>query len=111
MNKNDTIIFIGVCKPYSVEACEDAAEVIGKKFYVGDWSTKGCYSYASGEHVNDVYYSTGGLTSEMRRSLALPKYRPSGHDCKTYGTLYFGFLLSHTLNIIIIQIFYKDLFY
>ena len=79
---------------------------------MGAWSTKGCYSYASGGYVNNVYYSKGGLTLDMRESLGLPKYRPSGHDCKTNGTLYFGFLFSHTLNIILlIQIFYKDMFY
>ena len=80
------MIFIGACKPYSVEACEDAAEEIGKNFIVGNWDIKGCYSYASGDYVDNVYYSKGGITLEKRKSLALPKYRPSGHDCKTYGT-------------------------
>ena len=93
------ILSTGVCKPYSLEACEDAAKALGKNFEVDSWSTKGCYSYDSGEYVNNVYYSTGGTTLKKRKSLALPKYRPSGHDCKVYGIFYFSIFLSNTLNI------------
>ena len=74
------------------------AKALGKTLYVKNYDIKGCYSYATGKYVNNVYYGTKGRTWEMRLSLALPQYRPSGYDCKTYGILYFNIFLRHALN-------------
>ena len=94
------ILFIGDCKPYSVKACQNAAKALGKYFRGPAYWTgaKGCYGYTTGQHKDFVFYSTRGSTYEMKSSLALPRYRPEGYDCKTYGILYFSIFLSNQLD-------------
>lgn len=77
--------------PYTKKACADVAHYLGLKhggkgsFFAGDWSTKGCYAYLSGEYAGMVFYSTGGTMDEMKTSLGGTKYRPVGYDCNNLG--------------------------
>ena len=78
-----------MCVPYSIHACEDAAEALGKeKPYVYNTATKGCFHYLEGKYVNKVYYSLGGSEASMKTILSGPKFRPPGYDCKFDGILY-----------------------
>ena len=49
--------------------------------FVGDYTTKGCYAYTSGQFAGLVYYGTGGTEEQIKTSLEAPKYRPNGYDC------------------------------
>jgi len=55
--------------------------------FAGDWSTKGCYSYKSGDYSGYVWFGTGGDDDDKLNALngddkAAGKYRPSGYDCE-----------------------------
>ena len=54
--------------------------------FSGDYATKGCYAYDSGNNANMAFYGTGGTDDEMKNTLASPQYRPKGYDCVTQGT-------------------------
>ena len=86
--------FLGNCVPYSLQACEAAVERHdlkrggnGYKF-VGDYGTKGCYAYESGDWANLAFYGTGGSVKEMKEQLTNDKknrFRPIGYDCSLTG--------------------------
>ena len=49
--------------------------------FAGDYETKGCYVYLSGDFEGLSFYGTGGTVEEMQQSLQNPKERPQGYDC------------------------------
>ena len=83
------------CTPYSLEACQQAAEELGLSFQDSsdDYSTKGCYAYAKSrdfDNVGKVWYGEGGSLQDMSRPVLWNKdgykgYRPFGYDCKVAG--------------------------
>ena len=83
-----TLSSVGRCIPYSVEACESAAERLGLRKggngfkFQGPHAAKGCYAYSSGYFTRVAFYGTGGTVAQNSRPLSGRKYRPNGHDCK-----------------------------
>merc|ERR1719510_1072257 len=67
----------------SREDCEAAAvnaglEIGGGDYdFAGNYGTKGCFAYSSGEYEGMAYFGTGGSQAEMAASVASPKYRIS----------------------------------
>jgi len=97
-----------VCTPYSKEACEYVADNLGLAKggagydMVGDYNTKGCYTYKTGKYANMVFYGKcekdffssawnwlGGdsdaFDSCKKQMETIPsdgnQYRPNGYDC------------------------------
>ena len=62
-------------------ACEARANELGLRLggggfaFVGDFGTKGCYTYESGTFKGSAYYGTGGAPDEMATDVASPKER------------------------------------
>ena len=48
--------------------------------FAGESSTKGCYSYDSGEFAGKAYFGTGGSQAEMEQAVEAPKYRITCQD-------------------------------
>ena len=76
------ILCIDNCVPYSQEVCEAVAKYIGKKFQEGDYVTKGCYGYESGQYKYTLWYGTGGTEEGKKSDLTGETFRPQGYDCK-----------------------------
>ena len=71
------------CEPYSLAACKEAGKQLNLKgLTVSNYDTKGCYSYRNGSYAGMLYYGTGGKAASKSSAVKLPKYRPSGYDCK-----------------------------
>jgi len=77
-----------VTKPCSErENCKSAALKLGLRlgskhqFFVGNYGTKGCYFYESGNFAGSAFYGTGGSIEEKRRKLALPQIRVADVQC------------------------------
>ena len=51
--------------------------------FTGDYLTKGCFVYLSGNYEGLSFYGTGGTVEEMQQSLQNPKERPQGYDCNS----------------------------
>ena len=82
------------CTPYSLEACQQAAQELGLDFQASSdsYGTKGCYAYAKSRenNVGTVWYGEGGSKQVMERPVLWNKdeykgYRPFGYDCKVVG--------------------------
>ena len=59
--------------------------------FVGDYGTKGCYAYKSGNWANLAFYGTGGSVKQMKEQLVdnkKNKFRPIGYDCSTGDFIY-----------------------
>ena len=73
------------CKPYSIEACRDAAIRQGLKLgsrkyeFEDNWTIKGCYYYKEGSQKGTAFYGTGGTLEQMARHST---DHPQGYDCK-----------------------------
>ena len=86
----------GTCKAYSQRACINAGKklglIIGGSGYkfAGNYGTKGCYAYHSGQFAGRVYYGTGGKGKQKRAEVFYPKYRPIGYDCSEKGCTVLG---------------------
>ena len=87
------------CNPYTPQACEDADVPSGrskklggdggKSNFEGDFEIKGCFAFDNPNYFNsltDLYYGTGGSEEDMKIPPPVPKYRPSGYDCRIAGT-------------------------
>ena len=89
-----TFFLKGDCEPYSQQACKDAGNRLGLKQggggtdFVGDYNTKGCYAYSSGDYSGMVFFGTGGSEEDMKKPPSSPKYRPNGYDCSTKGRIH-----------------------
>jgi len=85
---------VSQCLGFSVEACTSAAQAMGFQLggegyqFTGNFQTKGCYAYTSGQYSGRAYYGllnnaevtdSNGLNSGA--AAASPKFRPSGIDC------------------------------
>ena len=70
------------CEPYSIEACKQAGNYLGKEVNVGDYGTKGCYGYKSGKYSASLWYGTGGTDAKNKETLKGSNFRPTGYDCK-----------------------------
>ena len=85
------ISYVGICKPYSQQACIDAGKVLGLIVggngyrFAGNYGIKGCYAYHGGIFHGRIYYGTGGNKEEMQSAVHYPKYRPTGYDCSANG--------------------------
>ena len=81
------MIVLGVCVPYSEEACAAAVDNLdlqkgyGTYDFADIWGTKGCYAYETGSYAGVAFYGGGGSEEEKKENLSSPKYRPEGHDC------------------------------
>ena len=83
-------LYIEECVPYSEQRCKMAAAALKGFRFVSSgktYATKGCYAYTSGEFANKVYYGLGGDNKARAKVVALPKFRPRGHDCTKTGKL------------------------
>ena len=109
---NTFFIFIGtlirICKPYSQDACEKAAENLNLTYISsGDYGTKGCYAYKPdhNKYANNVYYSYTGSDDEKKRPLHSSSiYRPDGFDCKSINALT-DLRINYKIKILSIDIF------
>ena len=90
--------FIESCEPYSQLACYAATLSMSFEIgtisnseneFTGDYETKGCYAYLSGNYKGLSFHGTGGTLEQMQQSLQNPKWRPKGYDCN--GEQYFKF--------------------
>ena len=105
--------WIGICVPYSLSACKDAAKAFGKKlgyepeenskhrkwdFASSEYKTKGCFGYLDGDgwiyehgkkYVGSIFYGTGGLVEQANQDITPPRYRPPGYDCLYTGNSLF----------------------
>lgn len=80
---------LGACKPYSEQACRDAALTLGLQLgltsdphsFSGSSLHKGCYAYKSGQYAGRAFYSTGGTVEAMQRAVPQDRYRPKNYDC------------------------------
>ena len=91
--KNCKWCFLGPssCKPYSKNACEDAADRLGLQkgagdyTFVGDYNIKGCYAYKEDhdEYPNMAFYGIAGTEDQIIDQPAAPAYRPTGYDCSS----------------------------
>ena len=93
MINNSMILYAGSCEPYSQQTCRNLGAKLGFKLghgaydFIGDYGTKGCYSYKTGEYKGALFYGQGGTKDE--KSIPLDKssniFRPEGYDCKSEG--------------------------
>ena len=82
------------CIPTSIEACREVSIRHNKKISISDYGTKGCYTYASGQHKDTIWYGVnGGIDEILKETLSSTKYRPSTHDCKGNFLLFSHFIL------------------
>ena len=51
--------------------------------FAGDYLSKGCFVYLSGNYEGLSFYGTGGTVEEMQQLLQNPKGRPQGYDCNS----------------------------
>ena len=59
--------------------------------FAGNYGTKGCYVYLSGDFEGLSFYGTGGTVEEMQQSLQNLKERPQGYDCNSECMYYLIF--------------------
>ena len=94
MTGSSMIIYAGSCEPYSQQACRNLGAKLGFRLghgaydFRGDYGTKGCYSYRTGEYKGALFYGQGG--SKEEKSSPLDKssniFRPEGYDCESKGS-------------------------
>mmetsp|Transcript_107637 Transcript_107637/g.197688 ORF Transcript_107637/g.197688 Transcript_107637/m.197688 type:complete len:342 (+) Transcript_107637:80-1105(+) len=83
-----TVTTTTACVPYTEDTCRQAAVALGLQpggngvDFAGDYSLKGCYSYASGSYKGYAFYGTGGSEAENRADASEPKIRVPGYDCR-----------------------------
>lgn len=77
-----------VPKPCSEsENCKSAALKLGLRlgsknhYFIGNYGTKGCYFYESGEYAGSAFYGTGGSVEEKGSKLTLPQIRVADIQC------------------------------
>ena len=77
-----------MCTPYTVQACQNAASLLGLTF-IGSSSTHttdGCYAYPAthATYANQVYFGTSNTLTVATYNNGLDdgKYRPEGFDCR-----------------------------
>ena len=85
------------CIPTSIEACRQVSIRHNKKISISDYGTKGCYTYASGEYKDTIWYGVnGGIDEVLKESIQNKRrqkqYRPSTHDCKGNSLLFSHFV-------------------
>ena len=85
------------CIPTSIEACREVSIRHNKKISISDYGTKGCYTYASGQHKDTIWYGVnGGIDEILKESIQSygrkKQYRPSTHDCKGNSLLFIHFV-------------------
>ena len=72
----------GGCVPYSQQACAEAVDALGLEKggegyeFIGNHSTKGCFSYENETFTNKAFYGTGGSEEEIREQLFLTSRSP-----------------------------------
>ena len=79
------------CVPTSMEACKEVAARLNKPIEFGNYGTKGCYAYASGQHANTIWYGMNGGVDHITEMLPSERgsgisgsnehYRPLTYDC------------------------------
>jgi len=76
-----------MCTPYTVQACQNAASLLGLTF-VGSsstYATDGCYAFPAthATYANQVYFGTSNTLTVATYNNGLDdgKYRPEGFDC------------------------------
>merc|ERR1712168_660037 len=91
---NGNCIAGSTCEPFSQAACIASAISIGYQIgtvknsgysFAGDFGTKGCYAYSTGEYMGLVFFGTGGSKEQMQDQVVEGKFRPNGYDCNDHA--------------------------